>query len=213
MFQEFRITILEDYKSFLIKFISEFSPEQIVTVIEQYYYLLPTYQYRPKLIIHEPDYMTEVELNLMVLKAEKTQEQWFSDMTSLEFAREVSKERIEKELHDYYPNSKISEAINSLISSEYGVKEKLKKHGLISCSMVEYRRKLADIGDIKLYLKVCEHVNQYNLEEEDISSQLVEIFRAKNKLEGEAYFTVKLYTSMHRFMLRNNFCEKKVVTV
>lgn len=51
--------------------------------------------------------MTEVELNQMILKAEKTQEQWFSDMTSIEFKREMSVERIERELHDYYPNSKI----------------------------------------------------------------------------------------------------------
>lgn len=97
--------------------------------------MLPTYKFKPNLIIHEPDYMTEVELNQMILKAEKTQEQWFSDMTSIEFAREMSKERIEKELHDYYPNSKIHEAINTLIFSEYGVKEKLHKHGLISCTM------------------------------------------------------------------------------
>lgn len=60
-------------------------------------------------------------------------------MTSIEFAREMSKERIEKELHDYYPNSKIHEAINTLIASEYGVKEKLHKHGLISCTMTEYK--------------------------------------------------------------------------
>jgi len=52
---------------------------------------LPTYQFKPNLIIHEPDYMTEVELNQMILRAEKTQEQWFSDMTSIEFAREMSK--------------------------------------------------------------------------------------------------------------------------
>lgn len=97
--------------------------------------MLPTYKFKPNLIIHEPDYMTEVELNQMILKAEKTQEQWFSDMTSIEFAREMSKERIEKELHDYYPNSKIHKAINTLIFSEYGVKEKLHKHGLISCTM------------------------------------------------------------------------------
>ncbi len=92
----------------MIYFIAEFNASQIVEVINEYYFLLPTYKYRPNLIIHEPDYMTEMELNQMIFKAEKTQEQWFSDMTSIEFAREMSKERIDKELHDYYPNSKIN---------------------------------------------------------------------------------------------------------
>lgn len=61
--------ILENYKKFLITFISEFNENQIVEVIDQYSYLLPTYKYKPNLIIHEPDYMTEVELNQMILKA------------------------------------------------------------------------------------------------------------------------------------------------
>lgn len=82
--------------------------------------------------------------------------------------------------------------------------------------MLEYKQKLSDIEDIKLFLKVCEHVNQYNLDsdnpDDDLSVKLVKIFKAKNKLEGKAYETVRLYTSMHRFMLKHNFCEKKVVT-
>lgn len=52
--------ILENYKRFLINFISEFKADQIVEVINEFYYLLPTYQFKPNLIIHEPDYMTEV---------------------------------------------------------------------------------------------------------------------------------------------------------
>jgi hypothetical protein len=27
-------------------------------VIDEYHFLFPTYKYKPKLIIHEPDYMT-----------------------------------------------------------------------------------------------------------------------------------------------------------
>jgi hypothetical protein len=53
--------------------------------------------------------------------------------------------------------------------------------------MIEYKEKLSEIEDIKLYLKVCEHVNQYNLTEDvdqDLSQQIVEIFRTKNKLHG-----------------------------
>jgi hypothetical protein len=45
---------------------------------------------------------------------------WFSHMTSIEFNRELSKERIEKELHEYYPTSKITDAINTLVNSAYG---------------------------------------------------------------------------------------------
>ncbi len=36
--------------------------------------------------------------------------------------------------------------------------------------------------------------------------KLVEIFNKKNNLNGKAYETVRLYTSMHRFMIKNNFC-------
>ena len=36
--------------------------------------------------------------------------------------------------------------------------------------------------------------------------KLVEIFNKKNNLSGKAYETVRLYTSMHRFMIKNNFC-------
>lgn len=51
--------------------------------------------------------------------------------------------------------------------------------------MTEYKEKLKDIEDIKLYLKICEHVNQYNLTENtdiDLSKEIVEIFRTKNRL-------------------------------
>jgi len=38
---------------------------------------------------------------------------------------------------------------------------------------------------------------------------LVEIFKANNNLQGKAYETVRLYSSLHRFMLQHNFFEKK----
>jgi hypothetical protein len=47
----------------------------------------------------------------------------------------MSKERIERELHEYYPTSKITDAINTLVNSPEGASGKLKKHGLISCTI------------------------------------------------------------------------------
>jgi hypothetical protein len=88
--------------------VSEFAPDQIVKVFEKYYFLLPYYEFNPDLTIHEPEFMTEVEVYEMVAKRAKTQEQWFGDMTSVEFAREMSKQRLEQELHDFYPTSKIN---------------------------------------------------------------------------------------------------------
>ncbi len=89
----------------------------------------------------------------------------------------MSKERLEKELHDFYPTSKINEAINTLCASDFGSKFKLHKHSLITCTMQEYCDKLKDISGIKLYLKLCEQVNEYNLnkydESFDLSKQLV----------------------------------------
>jgi len=38
---------------------------------------------------------------------------------------------------------------------------------------------------------------------------IVEIFKKENKLTGDAYETVRLYASMHKFMLTFKFCEKK----
>lgn len=38
---------------------------------------------------------------------------------------------------------------------------------------------------------------------------MVEVFKKENKLVGDAYETVRLYASMHKFMLKNDFCEKK----
>jgi len=58
-------------------------------------------------------------------------------------------------LHEYYPTSKIADAINTLVNSPYGATEKLRKHGLISCTIDEYKAKLKDIYNIKLFLKVC----------------------------------------------------------
>ena len=52
VFQEFRMMILEDYKNFLVKFISAFNENQIVKVIDEYHFLFPTYKFKPKLIIH-----------------------------------------------------------------------------------------------------------------------------------------------------------------
>jgi hypothetical protein len=57
---------------------------------------------------------------------------------------------------------------------------------------------------------VCEYANELeSYEEEQLSPALVEIFRKDNKLLGSAYEDVRLYTSMHKFMLKNDFCEKK----
>ena len=42
--------------------------------------------------------------------------------------------------------------------------------------MTEYKEKLKDIEDIKLYLKVCELVNEYNLKknvDSDLSKEIV----------------------------------------
>ena len=57
---------------------------------------------------------------------------------------------------------------------------------------------------------MCEYANETDpYSDQDISGELVEIFKANNKLVGEAYKTVRLYSSMHKFMLKNDFCEKK----
>ena len=82
----------------------------------------------------------------------------------------MSKERIERELHEYYPTSKINDAINTLVNSVYGASEKLKKHGLISCTTDEYKEKLKEIYNTKLFLKVCEYANEkegYDFEDFD----------------------------------------------
>lgn len=95
--------------------------------------------------MHETEYKTEVELNLEMARENNSgqkQNLWFAHMTSIEFNRELSKERIERELHEYYPTSKITDAINTLVNSSYGGSEKLKKHGLISGTIEEYRNKL-----------------------------------------------------------------------
>jgi hypothetical protein len=59
-------------------------------------------------------------------------------------------------------------------------------------------------------MKVCEYANETDpFSPEGPSPALVENFKTENKLKGEAYETVRLYTSMHKFMLKNEFCEKK----
>lgn len=87
---------------------------------------------------------------------------------------------------------------------------------MITCTMQEYKEKLKDISGIRLYLKLCERVNEENLdsreEKADLSRQLIEIFKNKNNLTGKAYETVRLYSALHRFMLQNNFFEKKRIT-
>lgn len=62
-----------------------------------------------------------------------------------------------------------------------------------------------------MFLKVCEHANQINVySDENLSPILVEIFKEKNNLVSTPYDRVKLFTSMHKFMLKNNFCEKRI---
>jgi hypothetical protein len=75
---------------------------------------------------------------------------------------------------------------------------------------MEYKNKLKDLHNIKLFMKVCEYANETNpYSDEDLSSRLVGIFEKKNNLLEEPHETVKLYASMHKFMLKNDFCEKK----
>ena len=162
VFQEFRMVILENYKKFLVDLLSNFNSDQLVNVIKSYSYLLPFYPFEINLFMHEAEYKTEVELNLEMARENNSgqkQNLWFSHMTSVEFNRELSKERIERELHEYYPTSKITDAINTLVNSSYGASEKLRKHGLISCTIDEYKNKLKDLYNIKLYMKVCEYAN------------------------------------------------------
>lgn len=52
VFQEFRIVILENYKKFIVDFLSNFTSDQIVNVIKNYYYLLPFYPFELNLFMH-----------------------------------------------------------------------------------------------------------------------------------------------------------------
>ena len=160
VFQEFRIVILENYKKFIVDFLSCFSKKLIIKVIANYSYLLPKYPFELVLVMHENEYKTEEELKQEMSLRHNGQDLWFSNMTSVEFNRELSKERIERELHEFYPTSKITDAINTLVNSSYGASEKLRKHGLISCTVEEYKEKLKDIYNNKLFLKVCEYANE-----------------------------------------------------
>lgn len=211
VFQEFRIVILENYKKFIVDFLAQFKTDQIKMVIEEYSnILLPYYPFELTMVMHENDYKTEEELKQQMTLNNNGQNLWFSHMNSVEFSREMSKERIERELHEYYPTSKISDAINTLVNSTYGASEKLKKHGLISCTIDEYKEKLREIYNNRLFLKVCEFSNEKeDYDQDELSPALVEIFKKENRLVGDAYETVRLYTSMHKFMLKNDFCEKK----
>lgn len=59
-------------------------------------------------------------------------------------------------------------------------------------------------------MKVCEYANETDpYSDLELSPELVQNFEKFNKLNGGAYETVQLYTSMHKFMLKNDFCEKK----
>lgn len=62
VFQVFRIPILYEYNRFLIRFVSEFNPEQIVNVFKHYSFLLPIYEFNPDLVTHKPEFETEVQL-------------------------------------------------------------------------------------------------------------------------------------------------------
>ena len=83
-----------------------------MNVFENYYELLPVFEFNPDLVVIKPEYETEVELKEKLKEKHKEkpniQEQQFSNITSVEFWREMSKERLEKELHDFYPTSKIN---------------------------------------------------------------------------------------------------------
>lgn len=100
VFQEFRIVILENYKKFIVDFLAQFTPQQIKMVIEEYSnILLPSYPFELTLVMHENDYKTEEELKQQMALNSNGQSLWFSHMNSVEFSREMSKERIERELH------------------------------------------------------------------------------------------------------------------
>lgn len=101
-------------------FLSNFTSDQLVNVVNNYSYLLPFYPFELNMFMHETEYKTEVELNLEMARCHNGQNLWFSHMNSIEFNRELSKERIEKELHEFYPTSKIADAINTLVNSAYG---------------------------------------------------------------------------------------------
>ena len=74
-------------------------------------------------------------------------------------------------------------------------------------TIYQQKNKLKDIYGVKLYLKVCQYSNECDVFEETTDSQqLVEIFSKNNELKGQYYYDVKLYASMHKFMLKNEFC-------
>lgn len=60
----------------------------------------------------------------------------FTSITSIDFNREQSQEQIERELHYFYPTSKIVDTVKSLVNSPNGGADKLRKHGLISSTML-----------------------------------------------------------------------------
>jgi hypothetical protein len=83
-----------------VDLLSNFSSDQLVNVIRSYsYMLLPYYPFEITLFMHESEYKTEVELNLEMARENNSgqkQNLWFTHMTSIEFNRELSKERIER---------------------------------------------------------------------------------------------------------------------
>lgn len=97
VFQEFRIVILENYKKFIVDFLAQFKTDQIKMVIEEYSnILLPCYPFELTMVMHENDYKTEEELKQQMALNSNGQSLWFSHMNSVEFSREMSKERIER---------------------------------------------------------------------------------------------------------------------
>ena len=87
VFQEFKIVILENYKSFISSLLACFQDDQLVNVIRNYHYLLPLFPFKLEMIMHENDFKTEVELNLEMQRRNNGQNQWFYHMNSVEFNR------------------------------------------------------------------------------------------------------------------------------
>jgi hypothetical protein len=70
---------------------AHFEKDQIVNVIKQYQFLLPTHPFEIKMVMHEAEYKTEVELNQDMIKKHNGQKPWFAHITSVQFNRELSK--------------------------------------------------------------------------------------------------------------------------
>ena len=84
--------------------------------------------------------MTSMVNSMMALVGPQ-QPVWFGNIMPSSWQRELSKEKLEKELHDYYSTSKILETVNSFSESYYGVENKWVRHGLINCTHSEFKKK------------------------------------------------------------------------